>query len=158
MADTVSCRHRLVFRFITASKKENALIPPWGTRTEDTFCGTTLFAEKRPPHSGANTPAAFNAGNTSADTPVSPFPVPSAAHLLLRFSLRSQLPELSVDALTALLPRLWFWCYRLPSLNTRSVLLSSAFFFLWRIILRLRGRCGKMRKNKWKGCYGWITE
>ena len=62
----------------------------------------------RPPQSGANTPAAFNAGNTSSDNPVTRFPVPSAAHLLLRFSLRSQLPELSVDALAVLLPRRWF--------------------------------------------------
>ena len=57
---------------------------------------------------GANTPSAFNAGNTSADTPVTRFPVPSAAHLLPRFSLRFQHPELSVDALAVLLPRLWF--------------------------------------------------
>ena len=62
----------------------------------------------RPPQSGANTPAALNAGITSADTLEFHFPVPSAAHLLLRFSLRSQPPELSVDALAALLPRRWF--------------------------------------------------
>ena len=64
--------------------------------------------EIRPPHDSANTPSALNAGNTSADTQVFLFPVPSAAHLLLRFSLRSQPPELSVDALAVLLPLRWF--------------------------------------------------
>ena len=60
----------------------------------------------RPLCNGANTPSARNAGNASVDTQgYSPFPLPSAAHLLLRFSLRSQPPELSVDALAALLPR-----------------------------------------------------
>ena len=74
----------------------------------DKTCGTTLLAGNRPLTTVQTHPLPHNAGNASADTRVSPFPLPSAAHLLLRFSLRSQPPELSVDALTALLPRLWF--------------------------------------------------
>ena len=35
------------------------------------------------------------------------FPLPSAAHLLPRFSLRSQHPELSVDALMQLYSRIY---------------------------------------------------
>ena len=108
MADLVRSRHRRSFRFIKTSKKENALIPPWGTRTEIASAVPPCLPETRPPHDSANTPSAFNAGNTSADTQVFPFPVPSAAHLLLRFSLRSQPPELSVDALATLLPLRWF--------------------------------------------------
>ena len=52
-----------------------------------------------------------NAGIASEDTKDAPFSLPSAAHLLLRFSPRSQPPGLSVDALAALLPLLRFRGY-----------------------------------------------
>ena len=72
----------------------------------------------RPLCNGANTPSALNAGNASVDTQgYSPFPLPSAAHLLLRFSLRSQLPELSVDALRSFTSASLVWIL-LPYLTT----------------------------------------
>ena len=72
---------------------EKSPCSPEGTRTEKTILRYHLACRKiRPPHHGANTPSALNAGNASVDTQGgSLFPLPSAAHLLLRFSLRSQL-------------------------------------------------------------------
>ena len=49
-------------------------------------------------------PLPHNAGNASADTQVFPFPLPSAAHLLLRFSPHFHQRGLSVDAPATLLP------------------------------------------------------
>ena len=111
-------RHRRSVRFIKNLPIKNAPAPPWGTRTENTFLRYHLVCRKiRPLCNGANTPSALNAGNTSADTRVSPFPLPSAAHLLLRFSLRSQLPELSVDALRSFTSASLVWIL-LPYLTT----------------------------------------
>ena len=149
MVRGVQNRHRWSRSFIRYSSRKRKMppFPAWGTRTECIFCGTTLFAGKPAARPGANTPAALNAGNTSSDTPVSRFPSPSAAHLLHRFSLRSQPPELSVDAPAALLPRLWFGAVlRLSSLNYIFVRLSSTFskkvwkickvFFTWNWSIR----------------------
>ena len=76
---------------------------------------------------GANTPSAHNAGNASADTRVSPFPLPSAAHLLLRFSLRSQLCETLCGCAAQFYFRfkglLIMWLF-----NYRIVRLSRTFF------------------------------
>ena len=63
-----------------------------------------LVCRKPAAHHGANTPSAHNAGNASADTRDSPFPLPSAAHLLLRFSPHFHQRGLSVDAPATLLP------------------------------------------------------
>ena len=87
--------------------------------------------ETRPLCNGANTPSAFNAGNTSADTQGrSLFPLPSAAHLLLRFSLRSQLCE----TLCGCAAQLYFRFYGLLMVtlfNYTFVRLSRTFFRVW---------------------------
>ena len=66
--------------------------------------GTTLIAGVRPLFPMPTHRLPHNAGNASADTQVSPFALPSAAHLLLRFSPHSQHRGLSVDAQATLSP------------------------------------------------------
>ena len=54
-------------------------------------CGTTLIAAFTATSERRQHAAALNAGNTSENTWKTPFPLPSAAHLMPRFSLCSQL-------------------------------------------------------------------
>ena len=76
------------------SKIKMPLLPLTGTRTEMNSAVPPCLPDDPATLHGANTPSALNAGMTSADTRKNlPFPLPSAAHLLLRFSLRSQLCE-----------------------------------------------------------------
>ena len=121
-------RHRRSVRFIKNLPIKNAPAPPWGTRTENTFLRYHLVCRKiRPLCNGANTPSALNAGNTSVDTGGRTlFPLPSAAHLLLRFSLRSQLPELSVDALRSFTSASLV-CLLLPYLTTQLSVCQELF-------------------------------
>ena len=103
------------------------------TGTEKTFfCGTTLIAVQNghlcpvPTHR-----LPVNAGNASEDTQgKAPFPLPSAAHLLPRFSLRSQPPELSVDAHLQLYSRICGFINMLCFLYTICVHLSRTFLRL----------------------------
>ena len=73
-----------------SSQIKMPLLPLTGTRTEIHSAVPPCLPENPTAQHGANTPSALNAGNTSVDTKVTLFPLPSAAHLLLRFSLRSQ--------------------------------------------------------------------
>ena len=109
-----------------SSQIKNALIPHGEQGQKIHSCGTTLFAGAPATLHGANTPSALNAGNTSSDTWVSLFPVPSAAHLLLRFSPHSQHRGLSVDAPAALLPPQRF--SMIEVLKHKAVRLSRTFF------------------------------
>ena len=89
---------------LTLNKKSPC--SPEGTRTENTFLRYHLVCRIIRPLCPVPTHRLpVNAGNASEDTKGSTlFPLPSAAHLLPRFSLRSQLPELSVDALNSFTP------------------------------------------------------
>ena len=93
------------------------------------FCGTTLFAGiSRPPLSGANTPAALNAGNTSANTRGSPLSSCPRRPICCPACRSDLSPRNSLWMLaTALLPRLWF-LYGFSSLNYRNVRLSRTIF------------------------------
>ena len=90
-------RHRFPGNFfiICVSPFGNEKSPrsPKGTRTENTFSAVPPCLPVKP--TAQPTPTRRvpnNAGNASEDTKKSfPFPLPSAAHLLLRFSLPSQL-------------------------------------------------------------------
>lgn len=72
---------------------KKALVPLGNKDRKNNFCGTTLFAEKRPLISAPTRRLPDNAGNASEDTLVTHFPLPSAAHLLPRFLPPSQLWE-----------------------------------------------------------------
>ena len=102
----------IAVRFVSyiSSQIKKPLFPQREQGQKIHFCGTTLFAGK--PATSATVPThrlpLTQAIRHRILGDFTPFPLPSAAHLLPRFSLRSQLPELSVDALTVLLPRLWF--------------------------------------------------
>ena len=97
----VRLHHRLPGNFfiVKTPYMKKVLVPLREQGQKIHFCGTTLFAGSLRPLCPVPTHRLpVNAGNASEDTKVALFPLPSAAHLLLRFSLRSQLPELSVDA------------------------------------------------------------
>ena len=65
---------------------------PKGTRTENTISAVPpCLPEIRPLCTAPTRRLPVNAGNASEDTLVTHFPLPSAAHLLPRFSLCSQL-------------------------------------------------------------------
>ena len=130
-----------------------------GTRTENTFLRYHLVCRiLRPLCNSANTPSALNAGNTSADTKgCSLFPLPSAAHLLPRFSLRSQLCE----TLCGCAVQFYFRFFGLPMVtlfNYKTVRLSRAFFHVrwkWLPFAALHGKI-KLLEPK-KECDLWIT-
>ena len=94
-------RHRRHHRFpgslfiirLSPFGNEKSPCSPKGTRTENTFSAVPPCLPVKP--TAQPTPTRRvpnNAGNASEDTKKSfPFPLPSAAHLLLRFSLPSQL-------------------------------------------------------------------
>ena len=110
-------------------KYKNALVPPMGNKDRK-FCGATLFAGINRPLCPVQTHRLpVNAGNASEDTEgTSSFSLPSAAHLLSRFSPRSQPPGLSVDALKALLPLLRFGSNELNTYIQRFCLFVKHFF------------------------------
>lgn len=92
------CRHHRFpgsFFIIRLSPFGNEKSPcsPEGTRTENTISAVPPCLPVKPTAQPAQTRRVpGNAGNASEDTKKSfPFPLPSAAHLLLRFSLPSQL-------------------------------------------------------------------
>ena len=107
---SVSCRHRKSSNFMIFPPNKKALAPRMGNKDRRSILRYHLACRKSatsvtvPTHRLPLTQALRH--RILGD--FTPFPLPSAAHLLPRFSLRSQLPELSVDALTVLLPRLWF--------------------------------------------------
>ena len=72
---------------------KKSLFPEGNKDRKYNFCGTTLFAGKPTARPTPTRRLPNNAGNASEDTLVTHFPLPSAAHLLPRFSLPSQLWE-----------------------------------------------------------------
>jgi len=100
MDEIVLVRHTIVFpvisltyAFLLSRITKKSLFPEGNKDRKDFFCGTTLFAGKSdrsvtvPTHR-----LPVNAGIASEDTlDEIHFPLPSAAHLLNRFSLCSQL-------------------------------------------------------------------
>ena len=82
------------YAYASAPSQEKKPLFPYGNKDRNNiFCGTTLFAVvKRPLCPVPTHRLPVNAGNASEDTEgTSSFSLPSAAHLLLRFSLPSQL-------------------------------------------------------------------
>ena len=142
-------RHRRSVRFIHFLPNKKAPVPTTGTRTENTFLRYHLVCRiLRPLCNSANTPSALNAGNTSADTKgCSLFPLPSAAHLLPRFSLRSQLCETLCGCAVQFYFR-FKGLYMVSLFNYTSVRLSRTFFHRWRKWLP-KARCrAKIKKKK----------
>ena len=108
---------------------KKSLFPEGNKDRKYNFCGTTLFAGKPTARPAPTRRLPSNAGNASEDTqahalslcPRRPICCPAS-----RFPLSCG--KLSVDALAALLPRLWFAVLKLFSLYTKSNCLSRTFF------------------------------
>ena len=122
------CRHRRSVRFISYLPNKKCPCSPTGNKDRKYISAVPpCLPVSRPLCNGANTPFTLNAGITSADTGGRTlFPLPSAAHLLLRFSLRSQLPELSVDALRSFTSASLV-CLLLPYLTTQLSVCQELF-------------------------------
>ena len=126
-------RPTIVFPVISSSWNQppikNALVPPIGNKDRKyNSCGTTLFAELLRPLCPVPTHRLpVNAGNASKDTWVSPFPSPWAAHLPVRFSLRSQLCGTLCGCAADFTPAFCGF-NMLCLLNTKCVRLSRTFF------------------------------
>ena len=116
---------------------KNAPAPTIGTRTERTFLRYHLACRKiRPLIPVPTHRLPHNAGNASKDTQVSPFPLPSAAHLLPRFSLRSQLCETLCGCACNFTSASKVYGYQFVLLNYTFVRLSSTFFHIpWKWLL-----------------------
>ena len=135
LADLI--RASLVFAMLLHSKK--SLFPEGNKDRKYNFCGTTLFAGKPTARPAPTRRLPSNAGNASEDTqahalslcPRRPICCPAS-----RFPL--SFGKLSVDALAALLPRLWFAVLKLFPLYTKSNCLSRIFF------KKFSGSCGRM--------------
>ena len=121
-------RHRRSVRFIRFPPNKKSLTPLKGARTENYFCGTTLLAAFTAARHGANTPLPYNAGIASEDTKAhARSPRPQRPICGIASSLRSQHPELSVDACAALLPHRRFnICY---GYLTPNVYVCQELFF-----------------------------
>ena len=110
-------------------KNKKSLFPEGNKDRKYNFCGTTLFAGKPTARPAPTRRLPSNAGNASEDTqahalslcPRRPICCPAS-----RFPLSCG--KLSVDALAALLPRLWFAVLKLFPLYTKSNCLSRNFF------------------------------
>lgn len=120
-------------------KNKKSLFPEGNKDRKYNFCGTTLFAGKPTARPTPTRRLPRNAGNASEDTqahalslcPRRPICCPAS-----RFPLSCG--KLSVDALAALLPRLWFAVLKLFPLYTKSNCLSRTFF------KKFSGSCGQM--------------
>ena len=116
---------------------KKSLFPEGNKDRKYNFCGTTLFAGKPTARPAPTRRLPSNAGNASEDTqahalslcPRRPICCPAS-----RFPLSCG--KLSVDALAALLPRLWFAVLKLFSLYTKSNCLSRTFFKKFFLVLR----------------------
>lgn len=106
--------HRFPGSFLVIVKtpfNKKVLVPLREQGQKDKFCGTTLFADKKTAAS-ITVPThrlPVNAGIASEDTlgrPISPCPQRSICEIAFRSALSSA--ELSVDALSVLLPPQWF--------------------------------------------------
>ena len=126
--------HRLPGCFIgfpSCVINKKILASPYGeTRTESTNSAVPPCLPVKPTaHRVPTHSLPSNAGTASEDTEGrTPFSLPSAAHLLSRFSPRSQPPGLSVDALKALLPLLRFGSNELNTYIQRFCLFVKNFF------------------------------
>ena len=126
-------------RILSFPRIKKSLFPEGNKDRKYNFCGTTLFAGKPTARPAPTRRLPSNAGNASEDTqahalslcPRRPICCPAS-----RFPL--SFGKLSVDALAALLPRLWFAVLKLFSLYTKSNCLSRTFF------KKISGTCGQM--------------
>ena len=110
---------------------------PKGTRTEKTISAVPpCLPEIRPLCTAPTRRLPVNAGNASEDTLVTHFPLPSAAHLLPRFSLRSQLCRTLCGCALQLYFRFvgFNLCY---AIYTSFVYVCQELFFAWRGLLRV---------------------
>ena len=109
---------------------EKSPCSPKGTRTENTVSAVPPCLPVKPTALSAPTRRVpCNAGNASEDTKeIFPFPLPSAAHLLLRFSLPSQLWETLCGCACSFTSASKVCFIRLKSLYTMGSHLSSTFF------------------------------
>ena len=119
------------------SQKQKSPHSPHGEQGQKIhFCGTTLFAGKSGHfRNGANTPSAFNAGITSADTQGLPFSLCPRRPICCS-AFRSALSTRNSLWMryAALLPLRWFQDM-IRRLYIICVRLSRTFFFAWRTFL-----------------------
>ena len=126
--------HRLPGNFfiicLSPFGNEKSPCSPKGTRTENTFSAVPPCLPVKPTaHPAPTRRVPSNAGNASEDTKKSfPFPLPSAAHLLLRFSLPSQLWGTLCGCACSFTSASVVCFIRLKSLYTIRSHLSSTFF------------------------------
>ena len=126
-------RHRfpIICGFLLLGNKKAPASPSWETRTGIPAYATLLAAFVAIICRCRHISCPYNGGKSSEDTKPLPFPLPSAVHLLLRFSPHFHQRGLSVDAPAALSPRLRF-AYWLGLLNTINVFLSRTILHIWR--------------------------
>ena len=116
---------------LLSRKNKKVLAPPiGGTRTELTNSAVPpcLPFAKRPLCTVPTHRLPHNAGIASEDTWEHPFSLPSAAHLLLRFSPRSQLCGTLCGCAGSFTSASSVCLLNLESLYTRKVRLSRTFF------------------------------
>lgn len=128
-------RHRLpgaYMRRFSFPCKIKSPCSPKGTRTEKTISAVPpCLPEIRPLCTAPTRRLPVNAGNASEDTLVTHFPLPSAAHLLPRFSLCSQLCRTLCGCALQLYFRFvgFNLCY---AIYTSFVYVCQELFFAWR--------------------------
>ena len=88
-------KFRNVFHTILFLQMKKVLVLPWENKDRKSISAVPPCLPKKFGHLSPvpTHRLPVNAGKASEDTKVAPFPLPSAAHLLPRFSLRSQLCE-----------------------------------------------------------------
>ena len=146
-------RHRRSVRFIRFPPNKKCPCSPEGNKDRKNISAVPpCLPEIRPLTPVPTHRLPRNAGNASKDTRGdSPFPLPSAAHLLPRFSLRSQLCETLCGCACSFTSasKVFYW---FVLLNYTSVRLSSTFFRVLRKLLPSCRCCGNMMENKIDVC------
>ena len=140
-------RHRLSVRFISFPPNKNAPAPQREQGQKRFSAVPPCLPVFRPLCPVPTHRLPCNAGNASKDTWVSLFPLPSAAHLLPRFSLRSQLCETLCGCACSFTSASKVCCYWFVLLNYTFVRLSRTFFHHQRNVLLLLCSCAKIRSN-----------
>ena len=136
------CHHRFPGSFfiicLSPFGNEKSPCSPKGTRTENTVSAVPPCLPVKPTALSALTRRVpSNAGNASEDTQEHfLFPLPSAAHLLLRFSLPSQPWETLCGCACSFTSASKVCFIRLKSLYTMGSHLSSTFFHALRTNVR----------------------
>ena len=155
-------RHRLSVRFIRFPPNKKCPCSPKGNKDRKNISAVPpCLPVFRPLCPVPTHRLPRNAGNASKDTRgASPFPLPSAAHLLLRFSLRSQLCETLCGCACSFTSASKVCCYWFVLLNYIFVRLSSTIFHIpWKMVAKkwfLWYDGGKIKVRK--GRTIWIME